>query len=233
MGSRDLSLVLLPGMMCDARLFAPQVEEIGAYIPVSVADFTTQSTIADMAKSVLDNAPETFALAGLSMGGIVAMEVLRQAPERITHLALLDTNPLAETDKVKAGRAPQIARAKGRELAAMMADTFIPRYHGVEECHLVSSVAMDMALDLGPLVFAQQSVALRDRPDQTETLKAHSPRTLILYGSEDKLCPPSRHELMAELMPHATVVRIDGAGHIPTLETPEVVNAALRNWLEI
>ena len=105
-------VVLLPGMMCDARLFAPQIDMLSSLCAVSVPDLTQYDSMSRLAASVLADAPQDFALAGLSMGGIVAMEIMRQAPERVTRLALLDTNPLAEADVMKAKRAPQIAKAK-------------------------------------------------------------------------------------------------------------------------
>ena len=117
-------LIYLPGMMCDARLFAPQIAELGGTVlPITFAD-----NVADLARSVLAEAPDRFALAGLSMGGIVAMEVLRQAPGRVTRLALLDTNPLAETDAVKACRAPQIVKARAGQLDNVMRDEMKPNY---------------------------------------------------------------------------------------------------------
>ena len=161
----------------------------------------------------------------------VHYRVVRDAsPDRVVRLALLDTNPLAETPEVQAGRAGQIDRAARGELAQMMADTFIPRYlatpdPGIEAtCHA-------MARDLGPQVFARQSRALRDRPDQCATLRGYDGPALILCGAEDRLCPVARHRLMHDLMPHAALHVIAGAGHLPTLETPQTVTEALRQWL--
>jgi len=225
-----LPLVLLPGMMCDARLFAPQIAALSAGRSLVCADLSRADSMADLAAMVLADAPRRFALAGLSMGGILAMELLRQAPDRVARLALLDTNPLAETPEVQAGRAGQIDRAVRGELAQMMADTFIPRYlatpdPGIEAtCHA-------MARDLGPQVFARQSRALRDRPDQCATLRGYDGPALILCGAEDRLCPVARHRLMHDLMPHAALHVIAGAGHLPTLETPQTVTEALRQWL--
>ena len=210
-----LPLVLLPGMMCDARLFAPQIAELSAGRSLVCADLSRADSMADLAAMVLADAPRRFALAGLSMGGILAMELLRQAPDRVVRLALLDTNPLAETPEVQAGRAGQIDRAARGELAQMMADT---------PCHA-------MARDLGPQVFARQSRALRDRPDQCATLRGYDGPALILCGAEDRLCPVARHRLMHDLMPHAALHVIAGAGHLPTLETPQTVTEALRQWL--
>ncbi len=222
-------LIYLPGMMCDARLFAPQIAELGGTaLPITVAD-----NVADLAVSVLAEAPDRFALAGLSMGGIVAMEVLRQAPDRVTRLALLDTNPLAETDAVKASRAPQIDKARAGQLASVMRDEMKPNYlaNGPDRPRILD-LCMDMALALGPEVFIRQSIALRDRPDQSSTLRRFKKPALVLCGRDDALCPVARHELMHALMPHSTLCVIDGAGHLPTLERPAATTVALTHWLK-
>ncbi|WP_425073369.1 alpha/beta fold hydrolase [Sagittula sp. S175] len=223
-------LLCLPGMMCDARLFAPQIAGLSGGRMVACMDISRHATVAALAEAVLREAPPRFALAGLSMGGIVAMEVLRQAPERVERLALLDTNPLAELPEVQAGRAAQVARAEGGDLGAMMADTFVPRYLARPDPE-IARMCEAMALDLGPQVFVRQSLALRDRPDQCATLAGFDGPTLILCGAQDALCPVARHELMHGLMPHAEYVVIGGAGHLPTLETPDIVTEALRQWL--
>jgi pimeloyl-ACP methyl ester carboxylesterase len=223
-------LLLLPGMMCDARLFAPQIAALSAGRMVACADISAHDTVAALAAQVLRDAPPVFALAGLSMGGIVAMEVLRQAPERVDRLALLDTNPLAETAEVQVGRAAQMDRAARGDLLAMMADTFIPRYCAGPSA-TIEADCMAMAQALGPDVFARQSRALRDRPDQCAVLKAFEGPALILCGAEDKLCPVTRHDLMHGLMPHADYVIVEQAGHLTTLEEPDKVTEALRRWL--
>jgi pimeloyl-ACP methyl ester carboxylesterase len=225
-------LVLLPGMMCDARLWAPQIAGLSRDRAVHIAPITGGDTIEKIAAAVLSDAPPRFALAGLSMGGIVAMEVIRRAPERVTRLALLDTSPLSEPPAYAALRDPQIARARAGSLAEVMADEMKPAYlaPGPGRAAVLKTV-MDMALDLGPEVFARQSRALQRRPDQQKTLRAVRVPTLILCGRHDGLCPVRRHEFMAELMPGATLEIIEDAGHLPTLETPEATTAALRRWL--
>lgn len=171
--------------------------------------------------------------AGLSMGGILAMEVLRQAPDRVSGLALMDTNPLAEKDEVKARRAPQIAAAEAGELRRVMRDEMKPNYltDGPNRGAILD-LCMAMATDLGPEVFVNQSKALRDRPDQTDTLRAFTGPALVLCGRDDTLCPVSRHELMHDLMPYSMLEIIEDAGHLPTLEQPEETTAALSRWLE-
>ncbi|WP_029057884.1 alpha/beta fold hydrolase [Stappia stellulata] len=226
-------LVLLPGMMCDARLFAPQIAALCGRIPVMTLPVAGRETMTDLAAGILACAPPRFALAGLSMGGILAMEVVRQAPERVARLALLDTNPLAETEEVRARRGPQIETVRAGGLDAVMHDVMIPNYlHDATDPRGIAALCLQMACDLGPEVFVAQSKALRDRPDQTETLRAYSGPSLVLCGRHDRLCPLSRHKLMHELMPQSTLEIIEEAGHLPTLERPEPTTAALVRWLE-
>lgn len=225
-------LVLLPGMMCDARLFTPQVNAISASRAVHIAPLIGE-TVGEIAKAILADAPSQFALAGLSMGGIVAMEILRQAPDRVDRIALLDTNPRAESDAVKAMREPQIAAVAAGGLARVMRDEMKPHYvtEGPHSAAILD-LCMDMADALGPDTFIAQSRALQSRPDQTETLKNSQIPALILCGRDDALCPVHRHELMHTLMPHATLHIVENAGHLPTLEQPAETTAALIRWLE-
>jgi pimeloyl-ACP methyl ester carboxylesterase len=228
----SLPLVLLPGMMCDARLFGPQIDAFSRVCAVHIAPITGHDTTAALAAEVLAHAPPRFALAGLSMGGIVAMEIMAQAPERVAKLAFLDTNPRAETPEIQAKREPQMARVREGHLAAVMRDEMKPHYlaDGPNR-QAVLDLCMDMALALGPDVFLRQSTALRDRPDRQEILRAVRVPTLILCGREDRLCPLKRHELMHGLIPRSRLAVIEGAGHLPTLEQPVETNAELSRWL--
>ena len=228
------SLVLLPGMMCDARLYGPQIAALSGRLPLHLAPITNHATVEALAADVLDKAPLRFALAGLSMGGIVAMEIARQAPDRVERLALLDTNPRAELEEVKQRREPQIDKVRSGGLREVMRDELKPNYLANGPLRQdVLEVCMAMALDLGPEIFERQSRALQTRPDQQETLKALKVPTLILMGKEDRLCPLERHELMHTLIEGSDLSIIEQAGHLPTLEQPEAVNAALKTWLEI
>ncbi len=227
-----LPLVLIPGMMCDARMWggipaALHPRPIAHMIP------TEADSMADLARILLQDAPPRFALAGLSMGGILAMEVLAQAPERVEQLALLDTNPRAELPEVRANREPQIARALDGGLSRVMREEMKPNYLAMGPSKkAVLDLCLDMALSLGPEVFARQSRALRDRADRQSSLAAFKGPALVLMGAEDRLCPRDRHELMHDLMPQSRLVILEGAGHLPTLERPIETAAALRRWLE-
>jgi len=226
-------LVLIPGMMCDARLFTPQIAAFSGARPVLAAPIAARDSIEALAADVLAIAPPVFALAGLSMGGIVAMEMLRQAPARGDRIALLDTNPLAETEAVKTRRGPQMQAVRDGRLSEIMRDEMKPNYlaDGPRKGAILD-LCMAMAQDLGPEVFLQQSRALMTRPDQTNTLRSARLPTLALCGRHDALCPVSRHELIAGLVPGANLEIIEGAGHLPTLEQPDKTNEALRRWLE-
>ena len=224
-------LVLLPGMMCDARLFGPQIAALSHVMPVQVSPVNIGDTVEEIAQYVLAAAPARFGLAGLSMGGIVAMEVLRRAPDRVTRLALLDTNCQSEMPNVAAAREPQIIGAKSGRLEEIMRVEMKPNYLAPGPQRIeVLQVVMDMALDLGPDVFVRQSRALQRRPDQQGTLRRAKTPTLVMCGEYDALCPVRRHEFIAHLMPNARLEVIAGAGHLPTLEQPQVTTGLLRRW---
>jgi pimeloyl-ACP methyl ester carboxylesterase len=225
-------LVLLPGMMCDGRLFAPQIAAFSRSRAVMVAPLIGADSMEALAAGILSSAPPRFALAGLSMGGIVAMEIMRQAPERVSKLALLDTNALADPPQKAAIREAQVDKTKNGGLRAVMRDEMKPNYlaegpHREE----VLTLCMDMAEALGPAVFVTQSTAIQHRPDQRETLKSVRVPTQVICGEEDRLCPLANHELIRDLVPGARLDVIRGAGHLPTLEQPELTNNVLGNWL--
>lgn len=226
-------LLLLPGMMCDARLFQPQIAAFSGTRAVMCAPIGGHTSVAALAAEVLDNAPQNFALAGLSMGGIVAMEVLRQATERVAGLALLDTNPLAERPEVKARRAPQMESVRNGGLWTVMREEMKPNYlaEGPGQGAILD-LCMAMAMDLGDQVFLNQSMALMDRPDQTKTLRRYAGPSLLLCGRADTLCPVERHALMQGLLSNSRLEIIENAGHLPVLEQPEQTTAALARWLE-
>ncbi|WP_170411213.1 alpha/beta fold hydrolase [Ruegeria arenilitoris] len=226
-------LVLLPGMMCDARLFQPQIAALSGSRPLMTFPLAKQDSVQAMAADILSNAPPVFALAGLSMGGIVAMEVVREAPDRVERLALMDTNPLAEKSDVKARRGPQMKAVQEGQLRQVMRDEMKPNYlaDGPHQGAILD-LCMAMAVDLGPDVFLRQSRALMDRPDQTETLAVYTGPSLVMCGREDGLCPVERHQLMHDLLPNSTLQIIEEAGHLPTLEQPNDTTAALIRWLE-
>ncbi|MFK7997317.1 MAG: alpha/beta fold hydrolase [Granulosicoccus sp.] len=226
-------IVFLPGMMCDARLFEHQLEVFSSERAVQVGCLTTADNVEQLARQVLNNAPLEFVLVGLSMGGIVAMEIIRQAPERVTSLALLDTNPLPEPDDVRKARADQVNRVRAGGLENVMRDELKPHYlfNGPRRTDVLD-VCLAMALDLGEATFAMQAQAITNRPDQQSTLRHVRVPTLVMSGDNDRLCPMDRHTLMHELIPHSSLVVIPNAGHLPTLEQPALTTRALQRWLQ-
>ena len=227
-------LVLLPGMMCDGRLYEPQLSRFTAERPVMLVPLVGESTIAGLASSILKIAPPTFALGGLSMGGIVAMEMVRQAPQRVTRLGLFDTNPLPDPPEKAPIRQAQCAKVAAGELRTVMKDEMKPNYLADGPAlESVLDLCMEMAESLGTSVFLDQSIALQNRPDQCDTLRGVDAPALVLCGESDQLCPVERHELMHELLPDSRLVVVRGAGHLPTLEQPDATNKAIEEWLKM
>ncbi|MEM7353405.1 MAG: alpha/beta fold hydrolase [Acidobacteriota bacterium] len=229
------ALVLLGGMMCDERLWAPQIDDLRRRTrDLLVGDLTRSSSVEGMARDVLAEAPERFALAGLSMGGIVAFEVWRQAPERISHLALFDTNAAAEVPERQARRADEIRIVRNGGLRELMIEQFKPHYLGARSRANAAllEVILDMAVDLGSGVFERQSLALRDRPDSRTTLGTITCSTLVVGGREDALCPPSYHELIAAGIPRAQLTLLENCGHMTPLERPRATSRLLHQLIQ-
>ena len=225
------NLLLLPGMMCDARQWGPQVA--GIDLPIFHADTIKTDNFSDMAASVLASAPDRFAVAGLSMGGILAFEMWRQAPGRITHMALLDTNPHAEAAERQTLRWEQIEQAASGRLRELAIESMKPLYlaQAHRDNEQLLELILSMALDLGPDVFRTQSLALQNRVDSVATLATIDCPALIMCGDEDTLCPVAYHELMASEIPQARLQVIENCGHLSSLEQPQVVTTALNELL--
>ena len=223
---------MVPGMMCDERIFSPQIEELSKNLEVTIADISSFSSVRELASDVLKKAPKSFSLLGHSMGGIVAMEIYSQEPNRIEKLILMDTNPKAELDEVKLKREPQIKDVREGKLLEVMRDEMKPNYLAESENKSsVLDVCMDMALSLGPDVFINQSRALQKRADQLNTIQSINIPVLIMCGSEDKLCTVERHEMMHNMISDSELKIINNAGHMPTLEQPEETTEVINEWL--
>ena len=225
-------LVMIPGMMCDERIFAPQIEELVSKRSVHIADISKHDNISDLAADVLSNAPPKFCLVGHSMGGIVAMEICAQDPKRIEKLVLIDTNPLAELEEVKLKREPQISDALSGKLINVIRDEMKPNYLASSENQdIILNICLEMALSLGPKVFINQSRALQTRADQQSNIQSINIPVLIMCGSEDKLCTVERHEMMHNMISNSELKIINNAGHMPTLEQPSETTEVLKEWL--
>lgn len=226
------SLVLLPGLLNDHRLWAHQRVALADLAAITVPDLTRDDSIAALADRVLSEAPPRFALAGLSMGGYVAMEIMRRAPERVERLALVDTTARPDTPEQTQRRrdALAVAQAGGFDkiMPTMLPVLVHPDNLGRDE---VAGVAKDMARAVGREAFARQQNAIMNRPDSRPGLPAIACPTLVLVGREDGATPVDRAEEMAGLIPGARLVVIEQCGHLSALEQPEAVSAALRAWL--
>ena len=225
---------MLPGMMCDERLFAPQISAFKNKYEIIVPLLDRPASIAGMARRILDEvkAP-TFNLLGLSMGGIVAMSMVGISAHRVSRLALLNTNHQPDAPSRFATRYRQIEDVKAGKLHQVIATEMKPNYlaKSNQKNQTLLELLIAMALDLGSETFIAQSIALRDRADHTEILSNYHGPALLLCGKEDTLCPPHYHTQMAKLMSRGVLCEIADAGHIATLEQPPAVNAAVKEWL--
>jgi pimeloyl-ACP methyl ester carboxylesterase len=219
-------------MMCDARLFGQQIAQFSAERAVMCAPISHGERIEELASDLLAVLPAKFALAGVGMGGLVAMEILRRSPERVTRIALIDTNPMTETPQDAAAREVQIIGARAGRLGDVMRDAMKPSYFAPTPQRVdVLAMVMDMAETMGPDVFVRQSRALQRQRDQQSTLRKCKVPALVMCGEYDALCPVKRHVFMAELIPYAELKVISNAGHLPTLENPGATTEALMDWL--
>lgn len=226
-------LLLLPGLACDGRLWAPQIAAFSGPRAVQVGQIAHAESIEALADAVLAEAPPRFALAGLSMGGIVAMAVLARAPERVSRAALIATDARADHPKLGPVRASQIARAGGGAFEQVLEEALPAAcLHDGPGRAGVLALARGMGRALGPAAFIRQTGALAARPDAREGLARLRLPVLVLCGRADTLCPVRRHEEIAALIPGARLAVLEEAGHLPVLEAPEACNAELAGWLE-
>lgn len=232
MSEGGIDLLLLPGLANDARVWQGVAERLADVATVQVADLTTRDTMAGLAQDVLARAPARFALAGLSMGGYCALEIVARAPERVIALGLVDTSARPDTSEGRANREKQITRAPA-ELAAIV-EELLPRWvHPSRiEDHAVADIVRAMARDSGADVFARQQRAIMSRADSRPRLAGIRCRTVVVCGREDALLPLEVHEEMARGIPGAKLRVIEACGHLAPLERPAEVAAALRELLE-
>lgn len=223
----DQSIVFLPGFMCDARLFAPQMDALQASgYACSVGDLTRACSVERLAQQVLAEAPRRFALVGLSMGGIVAFEVYRQAPHRVTHLALLNTT--ARADAASLARKKQLGRVAAGDLDLVLREELKPQYLApVNRTPDRLETLERMGIDLGEDVFCRQTIALTLRQSYLEFIRQILCPTLLVAGEADHVCPVDRHEEIKHRIPASDLKVLKQCGHISTLEQPEIINQAL------
>jgi pimeloyl-ACP methyl ester carboxylesterase len=226
-------LVLLPGLNCTRRLFEAQIDALDDVAVAVVPDLTGADSIADLASGVLASAPEHFALAGLSMGGYVAFEIMRRAPQRVLRLALLDTQAAPDTEEATAKRRRLIALAEKGEFEAVLTllswTDLVARTRAADDS--LEAVIYGMAEETGPAAFVRQETAIIARPDSRPDLPHIRCPTLVLVGDDDRITPPSAARAMAEAIPGAELVIVPDCGHLSALERPAEVSAAMRRWL--
>jgi pimeloyl-ACP methyl ester carboxylesterase len=226
--------------MCDARVWEHQAESLGALATVEIPNHGRIDSLGRMAEALLDRAPARFALAGHSMGGRVAFEVIRRAPERVTKLALLDTAYKARTggehggDQEKAERYALLEKARSEGMRAMGIQWVQRMVHParLDDAPLIESI-LDMISRHTPEIFAAQIKALLDRPDATPLLSQIQCPTMVLCGREDAWSGLKQHEDIASLIPNSNLVVIENCGHMSTMERPDEVSAVLTRWLSV
>ena len=229
-----MPLLLLPGLLLDHRLFEAQVEALGDVAEVTVGDLSRHADIRAAADALLAEAPERFALGGLSMGGYVALEIMRRAPERVSRLILLDTQAQLDTEDARKRRLDQIAMA-GRGEFASLKDQLLPGWVYPERRadDALMSLVHAMADGIGPEGFVREQRLIMSRPDSMPLLSAIACPTLVLCGREDATTPVPRHLEMAEAIPGAALVVVPRCGHLSTLEHPWLVGQAMRAILAV
>lgn len=229
--ARSQSLVLLPGLLCDAALWQYQVSALGLSVEVSVADLTQADSIAGLAAGVLAGAPARFALAGLSMGGYVAFEILRRAPERVERVAFLDTQARPDTEEARQRRRDLIALARRGRFKGVT-PRLLPSLLHPDHLQALAATVTAMAERVGQDAFVRQQTAIMGRPDSRPGLGAIAVPTLVLCGDADALTPPALAQEIADGIPGAELVVVEPSGHLATLEQPAAVNRAMIEWLE-
>lgn len=225
-------IVLIPGLLCTAEVFAPQISALWPYGPVTVASTLEGDSIAAMAAAILASAPPRFALAGFSMGGYLAHEILRRAPERVTRLALLSTSARADQPIQVEMRQALLEAATHGDYDTVLANATLNTAHvSLRRDPVFAATKRRMAADIGRAAFARQTAAVIGRPDSRRELPSIAVPSLVLVGDSDPVTPPEFAREMAEAIPGAKFVIVPECGHTSPLERPEAVNAALRDWL--
>lgn len=226
-------IVFIPGLVCTAEIFAPQLAALWPRGPVTVASTLTGSTMAEMAGAILDQAPDRFALIGFSMGGYISQEILRQAPERVERLALLNTSARPDTAEQSANRRATIERAQRGEYADFLAELAPMLLHPQHrQDKALTDITVRMGLAIGAEGFVRQQQAIIDRIDSRPSLQDIRVPTLVLGGDHDNLTPADRSLEMSKAIPAARLDIIPTCGHASTVERPDRVNQALLEWLE-
>ncbi len=235
MTKKKQPLVFIPGLLCTEELWRHQLDHLDDIVEMSVADTSRDDTITAMAARALENAPDSFVLVGLSMGGYVAQEVMRQAPERVTGLALIDTSARADTEEQHQRRAELIKQVEKVAPSWFTGVTkrLLPLLIHPDRLHdgELVSVIKDMAKAIGRDGYIRQQRAIMGRVDGIADLAAVKCPTLVICGRQDELTPPKVHEEIVRHISGSRLAVIEDCGHLAPLEQPQTVTALLRYWL--
>ncbi len=230
--AESMPILLVPGLLCTARLYSEQVAALWSLGPVTVADHTRDDSMNAIARRILSTAPPRFALAGLSMGGYIALTIVRLAPERVVRLALLDTSARPDVPQQTERRLSQIALAESGKLGEVsqaLWPLFVHRDRQQDQS--LKQAVLGMAEQTGAEAFVRQQKAIMGRPDARPLLAAIKCPTLMLVGDGDVLTPPALAEEIVAGIPGSRLAVIPDSGHLSTMERPEAVNRALVAWM--
>lgn len=231
MSGAQPALVLVPGLGSDGWIWAQQAEALADVAAVSIGDTLHDDSIAGMAARILSQAPARFALGGISMGGYVAFEIVRQAPDRVTRIAFLDTSARPDTpEQTQARRAGNARIAAGEDYEAMTRAGREWLIHP-DAPDAVAEGLVAMALRVGPEMYMRQQEAIIARPDSRPLLPTIAVPALVVAGAEDRMIPPAMVEEIAAGIPGARMAHVARCGHLPPVERPAETTALLRAWL--
>ena len=229
-----MPILLVPGLASSPRIFAPLAPALWRFGPVTVANHIRDGSMGAIARRILAEAPPRFALAGHSMGGYIAFEIMRQAPQRVAKLALINTQARPDTPEATARRRGQIARVKSGDYHAVLEELFAGFVHpSRRDDPALRQLVHDMGDDIGAEAFVRQQTAAMSRPDSRPTLAWIKCPTLVLSGDEDNTIPNSLSVEMADGIHGAKLVILSNCGHLPQPEQPEATAEALVEWLRI
>jgi pimeloyl-ACP methyl ester carboxylesterase len=226
------TLILLPGQLCDATLWDSQVRVLADIADIKVGDLTSDDTVEAMAERVLADAPEHFALCGLSLGGYVAFEIIRRAPARVTHLGLMNTSARADAEeqsdrRERSLRAARIGTFKG--VTPRFLPTIIHPDHAADPA--MAHIVLEMTERVGRVAFELQQRAAIGRPDSRPLLPSIRCPTLVVGGREDRVTPPFLQEEIAAGISGARLEILETCGHLAPIEQADTVNRLMRAWL--
>ena len=223
-------VLLVPGLLCSPEIWAPQQTALWRHLSVQVASTLGGRTVEDVAAQILDAAPARFQLAGISLGGYICFEILRQAPDRVERLALVDTSALPDSPEQSEGRRAMLAAAETDYLKTAVDGLMAVLHPDRQQRPDFRAVNERMAAAVGLEGFRSQTELAITRPDSRPDLGAIAVPTLVLVGDSDALTPPARSEEIAAGIPDAELMIVPQSGHASTLEQPEFVNTALVDW---